>query len=117
MSSAIASRITKLVTPYLRPRTSRSAKWFLARIFACPQIPLGPYGGPHFVGEVSGLGAAEAERHTLTEPEVEQIVRTEAAERQAAAHDYDQAGRPDEAERLTREASVLMSVIDRSEAP
>jgi uncharacterized protein len=74
-------------------------------------------GGPHFAGAVSGLCAAEAERHALTEPEVEQIVRAEVAERQAAAHDYDQAGRPDEAERLRREASVLMSVINRSEAP
>ena len=74
-------------------------------------------GGPHFAGAVSGLGAAEAERHALTEPEVEQIVRAEVAERLAAAHGYDQAGRPDEAERLRREASVLMSVIDRSEAP
>jgi hypothetical protein len=32
-------------------------------------------------------------------------------------YSYDQAGRPDEAERLRRKASVLMSVIDRSEAP
>jgi uncharacterized protein YqeY len=79
--------------------------------------PAAGTGGPHFAGAVSGLGAAEAERRILTEPEVEQIVRTEVAERQAAAHSYDQAGRPDQAERLRREASVLMSVIDRSEAP
>jgi uncharacterized protein YqeY len=79
--------------------------------------PAAATGGPHFVGAVSGLGAAEAERHTLTEPEVEQIVRTEVAERQAAAHSYDQAGHPDQAERLRREASVLMSVIQRAKAP
>jgi len=79
--------------------------------------PAAGTGGPHFVGAVSGLGAGEAERHTLTEPEVEQIVRTEVGERQAAAYSYDQAGRPDQAERLRREASFLMSVIDRSEAP
>jgi uncharacterized protein len=79
--------------------------------------PAAGTGGPHFAGAVSGLGAAEAERHTLAEPEVEQFVRTEVAERQAAVYSYDQAGRPDEAERLRRKASVLMSVIDRSEAP
>jgi uncharacterized protein YqeY len=93
----------------------------LSAIDNASAIPVGPApagtGGPHFAGAVAGLGAAEAERRTLTEPEVEQIVRAEVAERQATAHSYDQAGRPDQAERLSREASVLMSAINRSEAP
>lgn len=80
-------------------------------------VPAGPApaagtGGPHFAGAVSGLGAAEARRRALTEPEAEQIVRAEVAERQAAALDYDQAGRPDQAERLRREAQVLIAAID-----
>jgi hypothetical protein len=125
MSSAIASRIKTPVTPQLRPAPAIPPVIF-ARIFACPKIPLALWlpvceiprpAVPHFAGAVSGLGAAEGERHTLTEPEVEQIVRTEVAERQAAAYSYDRAGRPDQAGRLRREASILMSVIDRSAAP
>lgn len=88
MSSATASRIKTPVTPQLRPGP------------ASPPIDFA----------VSGLGAGEAERHTLAEPEGEQIVRTEVAERQAAAYSYNQAGRSDQAERLRREASVLISV-------
>lgn len=39
-------------------------------------------------------------------------MRAEAAERQAAAGDYEQAGRPAEAARLRREASVLLTAME-----
>ena len=71
-------------------------------------------GGPHVAGAVAGLGAAEAERRSLTAAEVEEIVRTEVAERQAAARDYDRVGHAEQADRLRREADVLMSVIGAS---
>ncbi|NJC84120.1 GatB/YqeY domain-containing protein [Planosporangium mesophilum] len=54
-----------------------------------------------------GVGAAETPRRVLTQAEVEEIVRTEVAEREAAARDYDRAGRPEHAERLRAEAAVL----------
>ncbi len=54
-----------------------------------------------------GVGAAEVARRVLTEAQVEQIVRAEVAEREAAARDYDGAGRPDRAETLRGEAGVL----------
>jgi uncharacterized protein len=54
-----------------------------------------------------GVGAAEVERRVLTQAQVEQIVRAEVAERAAAARDYDHAGRPERAERLRAEVSVL----------
>jgi hypothetical protein len=66
---------------------------------------------PHFAGAVAGLGAGEAERRRLTEADIEQIVRAEVAERQAAVQDYDRAGHADQAERLRREARILLSVI------
>ena len=69
-------------------------------------------GGPHVAGAVAGLGAAEAERRRLTEADVEEIVRAEVADRQAAARDYDRTGHADQAERLRHEAHVLTSVID-----
>ena len=89
----------------------------LAAIDNAGAVPAAPApaagaGGPHFAGAAAGLGAGEAERRSLTEAEAEQIVRAEAAERQAAARDYDQTGHADQAARLRREAHVLMSVID-----
>ncbi|HLK79362.1 MAG TPA: hypothetical protein VKU77_37660 [Streptosporangiaceae bacterium] len=89
----------------------------LSAIDNASAIPAGPApaagtGGPHFAGAVPGLGAAEATRRALTEREAEQIVRAEVAERQAAAHDYDQAGRPGQAKRLRREAQVLTEALD-----
>jgi uncharacterized protein YqeY len=54
-----------------------------------------------------GVGAAEVERRALTPDQVEHIVRTEVAEREAAAHDYERAGRPERAEQLRGEAGVL----------
>jgi uncharacterized protein YqeY len=90
----------------------------LAAIDNASAVPAAPApagaGGPHFAGTVAGLGAGEAERRRLTEAEAEQIVRAEVAERQAAAHDYDQTGHADQAGRLRREAQVLIAVIEAS---
>ena len=76
-----------------------------------PMAPAPGTGGPHFAGAAPGLGAGEAERRTLTEAEVEALVRAEAAEREAAARDYDQTGHPDPADRLRREARILTSAL------
>ncbi|WP_203816709.1 GatB/YqeY domain-containing protein [Paractinoplanes ferrugineus] len=54
-----------------------------------------------------GVGATEVARRTLTEHEVEQIVRDEVTERETAAEQYDEAGYPDRAEKLRGEARVL----------
>lgn len=54
-----------------------------------------------------GVGVAEVERRVLTADQVEQIVRAEVAERQAAARDYERAGRTDRADQVRREAAVL----------
>lgn len=52
-------------------------------------------------------GWAEVPRRRLTTAELMQIVRREADERRAAAAEYEQRGRPDEAERLRRSARVV----------
>jgi uncharacterized protein YqeY len=54
-----------------------------------------------------GVGAAEAPRRVLTAAQVADIVRAEIAEREAAARDYDRAGRPERAGQLRGEAAVL----------
>jgi uncharacterized protein len=56
-----------------------------------PARPTGT-GSAHFAGTVLGLGAGEAERRHLTEADAAAIVRTEAAEREAAASEYERGG-------------------------
>jgi uncharacterized protein YqeY len=54
-----------------------------------------------------GIGVAEVERRALSDEDIAQIVRSEVADREAAALDYDRAGRPERAEALRAEAQVL----------
>ena len=91
----------------------RSALAAIDNAGAVPQVPApaAGTGSPHVAGAVAGLGAGEAERRRFTEADVVAIVRAEVAEREAAARDYDRAGRADQAERLRREADVLTSVL------
>jgi uncharacterized protein len=70
---------------------------------------------PHVAGAMAGLGAAEVPRRRLTPADLSEIVRAEAAERVAAAGQYEHAGQPDRAERLRREASILLAVLGETE--
>jgi len=74
-------------------------------------------GGPHVAGAVSGLGAAEAARRSLSPAQIEGIVRAEAAEREDAARGYEQAGHADRATRLRREARLLLAVLADDDRP
>jgi uncharacterized protein YqeY len=67
----------------------------------------GAAGDEHVAGAATGVGAAEAERHHLTEADVRAIVANEVRERSVAALEYEQLGRNDVAERLRSEAEVL----------
>jgi uncharacterized protein YqeY len=66
---------------------------------------------PHFAGSAAGLGAADTGRRRLSDQEASEIVQAEVAGRQAAAQDYDRAGRPERAARLKREADILTSAL------
>jgi uncharacterized protein len=66
---------------------------------------------PNIAGAVSGLGAAEVPRRSLSSAQIEQIVRVEATEREEAARDYVRAGQADRADRLRREAQLLLAVL------
>jgi hypothetical protein len=78
-----------------------------------PGRPAGT-GSTHFAGTVAGLGAAEAERRRLTEADVAAIVRQEAAEREAAAGEYERAGHTAEAARLRQGTWALMAALEES---
>jgi uncharacterized protein YqeY len=74
----------------------------------------GPVGdGPAIEQSPVGAGAADVARRSLTEAEVEQIVRAEAAAREAAAREYDTAGAPEHAARLRAEAEILQAHLNR----
>ncbi len=70
-------------------------------------------GSAHFAGTVAGLGAGEVQRHLLTEADAAAIVRQEAAEREAAASQYERGGRAAEAARLREGARALMAALGR----
>jgi uncharacterized protein YqeY len=74
-------------------------------------------GSPHVAGAVAGLGAAEAPRRRLGAAQIEQIVRAEADERERAARDYERAGHTDRADRLRREARVLLATLADDSRP
>jgi uncharacterized protein len=63
-------------------------------------------------GGVAGLGGGEIDRRVLTEDEAAAIAAAEAADRRAAARDYQAAGHADRAARLRREAQAIESALD-----
>jgi hypothetical protein len=67
---------------------------------------------PHFAGAAAGLGAAEVSRREVTEDEAATIAAAEAADRRAAARDYQAAGHADRAGHLRREAQAIESALD-----
>jgi uncharacterized protein len=69
-------------------------------------------GEGRIAGAALGVGAAEAERRTLTAAEMEAIVRREVAERQTAAQAYERAGQAPHAEGLRAEAELLGAYLD-----
>jgi uncharacterized protein len=91
----------------------RSALGAIDNATAVPAGPVPVTGAtsPHFAGAAAGVGAADTERRSLSDQEASEIVQAEVAERQADARDYDQAGHPERAARLKREADILTSAL------
>jgi uncharacterized protein len=81
---------------------------------AAPTNSAAPAASAYVAGSAPGLGAGEAPRRRLTQADVAGIVRAEAAERDTAAGQYDQAGHPDRAETLRREAAILRAALGES---
>jgi len=67
---------------------------------------------PELAGTVAGVGATEVERRSLSQAQMEAIVRVEIADRETAAAGYERAGQLERAERLRAEAKVLLSHLD-----
>ena len=71
-------------------------------------------GDPNVAGSVVGVGVTDVERRSLSEAQMQEIVRAEALERETAAAGYERAGRLELAERLRGEAKVLSAFLDRT---
>lgn len=63
-------------------------------------------------GGVVGLGAGEVSRRTITDDDVRAILRDAISEREAAAAQYDEMRRHEDAARLRTEVSVLAALLD-----
>jgi hypothetical protein len=81
---------------------------------AAPATSAAPAASAYVAGSAPGLGAREAPRRPLTQAEVAGIVRAEAAERDSTAGRCEQAGHPDRAETLRREAAILRAALGES---
>jgi len=118
-NEAIRDRLHRALRDAMRARDRVAASALrsaLAALDNAGAVPPGPApvaaSGPHFAGAVAGLGAGEVPRRGLAAGEAEQIVRTEIAEREAAAAGYEGAGHGEQARRLRHEAGILTSVLD-----
>ena len=74
---------------------------------AIPTTGSAPSANGPIPGAVTGLGAGEVPRRTLTPSEVEAIVRGEVDERRRAAAEYDGLRRWDQAASLREEARLI----------
>jgi len=76
------------------------------------QGPVPPPAGGPVAKSVAGVGAAEVPRRELTAEEEAAIVAGEAAERRAAATEYERLGRTEDAARLRSEADLLDTFLE-----
>jgi uncharacterized protein len=117
----IGTRLRRALTRALRARDSdavsalRSALSAIGNAEAVDPGDQGP-GRPdassaHFAGAVAGLGAAEVRRRHLTEAGVAAVVRAEAAEREAAASQYELSGHAGQAEGLRQGTRALLAAL------
>jgi hypothetical protein len=113
--SSLEERIRTALRDAMRSRDAvaraalRSALASIANAGAVPGVPVDSSGSSeHVAGAVAGLGAAEVPRRELSETDVAGIVRTEIAERLAAADQVP----AEAADRLRAEAAVLSSLLD-----
>jgi uncharacterized protein YqeY len=77
-----------------------------------PAVERGPAAAKGAIaGALVGLRAGDAPRIALAPKDVRLIVERELGERREAAAAYETHGKPDEAERLRRQADILQSLI------
>jgi hypothetical protein len=118
----IGTRLRRALTAALKARDSGATSALRSALSAIANAeavdPGAPGSGPpaaagsaHFAGTAAGLGAAEAERRHLTEADVAAIVRAEAADREAAASQYERGGHAGKAAGLRHGTRALLDAL------
>ena len=89
-----------------------------AEAVSLPAVSSGPparpaaQSSPHFAGAVAGLGAAEVSRGEVTDDEAAAIAAAEAADRRAAARDYQAAGHAEPRQQAAARGSAIEAALD-----
>ena len=123
-TSAVRHRLRRALTAALKERDSvavAALRSVLAAIDNAEAVDAGqapPSGVSHarVAATVSGLGAGDLVRRSLTDAELEAVVRGEATERGIAAEEYERAGQRERAEQLRREARLINDCLSRPDA-
>jgi uncharacterized protein YqeY len=119
----IAARLRRALTTALKARDKDAVSALRTALSAIGNAeavdPGEPGSGPpaaagsaHLAGTAAGLGAAEAQRRQLTGADVAAIVRAEAAEREAAASQYERSGHAGQAAGLRHGTRALLDALD-----
>ena len=120
----IRSRLRRALTEALKARDKGAASALRSALSAIGNAEAvdpgevsrpGASGSIHFAGAAAGLRAAEAERRHLTEADVAAIVRAEAAEREAAASQYERTGHDEQAAGLRHGTRALLDALAGSD--
>ncbi len=112
-SDSIRGRLADALPQALRERDAiavaaiRSAIAAIENAAAVEPTQAAGTGSEYLAGSVAGLGAAEAPRRELSEPDLFAIVLAEATDREAEADDYRRIGQHQAADRLIAEAAYL----------
>jgi uncharacterized protein YqeY len=116
--SSLRSAMQKALTAAMKERDRvavnaiRSALAAIANAEAVEDSLAPPAEPGIIIGGVRGLGRGEVPRRALTDDDARDIVRKVIAERRAAAAQYDELERHDDASRLRAEIDVLSRFVD-----
>ncbi|GIF77173.1 hypothetical protein Asi02nite_66910 [Asanoa siamensis] len=114
--TALRERLRRTLRDALRARDAVAAGALRAAIAAIDNAEAVPAAHPDGFGSAPmgavGVGAAEVPRRTLDGDEILRIVRAEAADRMAAAAQFERLGQVDAAARMRAGAELLTAITD-----
>jgi uncharacterized protein YqeY len=112
---ALRERLRRTLRDALRARDAVAAGALRSAIAAIDNAEAVPAGARSTrpLG-AAGLGATEVRRRELDAEEISRIVRSEAADRMAAAAQYERLGQIDAAARMRSSAELLAAIVDAS---
>ena len=115
---ALRERLRRTLRDALRARDAVAAGALRSAIAAIDNAEAVPGGSEGWLSTnpmgAAGLGATEVARRELSAEEMLRIVLAEAADRRAAAAQYERLGQIDAAARMRSSADLLSAIVDAS---